>query len=64
MIIDHYLRFVFLLITRMTLWLQQSRREETWKTTEILILCHARCTGGNSYWQEWPSRRAGWRPGG
>ena len=34
------LRFVFLLITRMTSWLRLSRREETWKTAEILILCH------------------------
>src|ERR1035441_4113240 len=34
------LRFVFLLVTRMTSWLQLSRREETWKTAEILILRH------------------------
>jgi putative transposase len=34
------LRFVFLLITRMTSWLRLSRREETWKTAEILILRH------------------------
>ena len=34
------LRFVFLLITRMTSWLRLSQREETWKTAEILILRH------------------------
>ena len=32
------LRFVFLLITRLTSWLRLSRHEETWKTAEILIL--------------------------
>src|ERR1035438_1399188 len=34
------LRFPFLLITRVTAWLRLSRREETWKTAEILILRH------------------------
>src|SRR5450432_2216159 len=34
------LRFVFLLTTRAASWLQLSRREETWKTAEILILRH------------------------
>src|SRR6266487_3490853 len=34
------LRFVFLLITRMTSWLWLSRREEAWKTAEILLLRH------------------------
>jgi hypothetical protein len=36
------LRFVFLLITRRQLaaWLRLSRREEAWKTAEILILRH------------------------
>jgi len=34
------LRFVFLLITRTASWLQLSRREETWKTAEILLLRH------------------------
>ncbi len=34
------LRFVFLLITRMTSWLRLSRREEEWKTAEILLLLH------------------------
>jgi len=34
------LRFVFLLITRLAAWLRPSRREETWKTAEILILRH------------------------
>src|SRR6266566_549151 len=34
------LRFVFLLITRMTSWLRLSRREEEWKTAEILLLRH------------------------
>src|SRR5216683_906789 len=29
------LRFVFLLITRVTSWLRLSRRKEAWKTTEI-----------------------------
>src|SRR5229473_2930960 len=33
------LRFVFLLI-RVPSWLQLSRREEAWKTAEILILRH------------------------
>ena len=34
------LRFVFLLITRLTAGLRLSRREESWKTAEILILRH------------------------
>jgi len=34
------LRFVFLLITRIATWLRLSRREETWRITEILILRH------------------------
>ena len=34
------LRFVFLLITRASSWLQLSRHEESWKTAEILILRH------------------------
>jgi putative transposase len=34
------LRFVFLLITRIAAWLRLSRREEAWKTAEILILRH------------------------
>jgi hypothetical protein len=34
------LRFVFLLITRMTSWLRLSRSEEAWKTAEILLLRH------------------------
>ena len=34
------LRFVFLLITRVTTWLRLSRREEAWQTAEILILRH------------------------
>jgi putative transposase len=34
------LRFVFLLITRVITWLCLSRREETWKTAEILLLRH------------------------
>jgi hypothetical protein len=32
------LRFVFLLITRVAAWLRLSRREEAWKTAEILVL--------------------------
>jgi hypothetical protein len=34
------LRFVFLLITRLTAWLRLSRREEAQKIAEILILRH------------------------
>src|ERR1700675_3098919 len=34
------LRFVFLLVTQLTASLQLSRREEAWKTAEILILRH------------------------
>jgi len=34
------LGFVFLLTTRAASWLRLSRREETWKTAEILILRH------------------------
>src|ERR1019366_3955755 len=34
------LRFVVLLITRLAAWLRLSRREEAWKTAEILILRH------------------------
>ena len=34
------LRFVFLLITRTASWLRLSRREETWRAAEILILRH------------------------
>ena len=34
------LRFVFLLITRLAAWLRLSRRDEIWKTAEILILRH------------------------
>jgi putative transposase len=34
------LRFVFLLTTRLAAWLRLSRREEAWKTAEILILRH------------------------
>ena len=32
------LRFAFLLITRVASWPQLSRREETWRIAEILIL--------------------------
>jgi putative transposase len=34
------LRFVFLLITRAASWLRLSRRDDAWKTAEILILRH------------------------
>jgi putative transposase len=34
------LRFVFLLTRRAVSWLRLSRREEAWKTAEILILRH------------------------
>ena len=35
-----FLRFVFLLITRVAAWLRLSRREDVWKTAEILLLRH------------------------
>jgi putative transposase len=35
-----FLRFAFLLITRVTSWLRLSRHEEAWKTAEIMILRH------------------------
>ena len=31
---------MFLLTTRLAAWLRLARREETWKTAEILLLCH------------------------
>ena len=34
------LRLVFLLTTRLAAWLRLARREETWKTAEILLLRH------------------------
>src|SRR6266566_3253809 len=34
------LRFVFLLITHVAAWLRLSRRDDAWKTAEILILRH------------------------
>jgi putative transposase len=34
------LRYFFLLITRAAVWLRLSRREDAWKTAEILILRH------------------------
>src|SRR5438105_2828977 len=34
------LRFVFLLVTRVASWLRLSRRQETWRIAEILILRH------------------------
>jgi hypothetical protein len=34
------LRFVFLLATRAVSWLRLSRRDEAWKTAEILTLRH------------------------
>ena len=40
------LRFMFLLTTRLTAWLRLARREETWKTAEILILCHELLAAG------------------
>ena len=33
-------QFMFLLTTRIAAWLRLARREETWKTAEILILRH------------------------
>ena len=35
-----FLRFMFLLTTRLAAWLRLARREERWKTAEILILRH------------------------
>jgi hypothetical protein len=34
------LRFMFSLTTRLAAWLRLARREETWKTAEILLLRH------------------------
>jgi hypothetical protein len=34
------LRFVFLVTTWVITWLRLSRRDETWKTAEILLLRH------------------------
>ena len=34
------LGFVFLLITRTASWLRLSRREDKWKTAEVLLLRH------------------------
>src|ERR1019366_7036972 len=34
------LRFVFILTMRLAAWLRLSRREEAWKTAEILLLRH------------------------
>jgi hypothetical protein len=48
------LRFVFLLITRMTSWLQLSRREEAWQTPEILLLRRVSLTmWSNSIMERW-----------
>jgi hypothetical protein len=52
------LRFVFLLITRVVLWLRMSGREETWKTAEILILRHQL-----GVLQRRQPRRPNWRVG-
>jgi hypothetical protein len=38
MINGHVARLVFLLITRIAAWLRLTRREEAWKTAEILLL--------------------------
>jgi len=48
------LRFVFLLITRLAAWLRLSRREETWKSAEILILRQLRMFAAKP---SWPSTR-------
>jgi putative transposase len=34
------LRFVYLLVTQVAAWRRLSRRPETWKSAEIVILCH------------------------
>ena len=34
------LQFLFLLITRLTMWLRLAQREEAWKSAEILLLRH------------------------
>jgi putative transposase len=39
-ITGHVPAFAFLLITRITTWLELSRREGAWQTAEILILRH------------------------
>ena len=59
------LRFVFLLITRMTSWLRLSRREEAWKTAEILILRHqiAVLQGSSHAVRTWTGQTGhSWRP--
>jgi putative transposase len=38
--LDRVLRFVFLIVTKSCAWLRLSRREESWKTAEILLLRH------------------------
>jgi hypothetical protein len=40
MITGHGLRFMFLLTTRLAAWSRLARREEAWKTAEILMLRH------------------------
>ena len=50
------LRLVFLLITRIAAWLRLSRREEAWKTAEILIL---RATSSVQHWQQ-PRPKLNW----
>jgi len=34
------LRLVYLIITRVSSWLRLSRRDEAWKSAEILLLRH------------------------
>jgi hypothetical protein len=46
------LRFMFLLITRTTSWLRLSRRQEAWKTAEILLLRHQLAV----LQRQWPRR--------
>jgi hypothetical protein len=42
------LRFVFLLIMRLTSWLRLSQREETWKIAKILILRYQLAVDGGA----------------
>ena len=42
------LQFMFLLTMRLAAWLRISRREETWKTAEILMLRHQLTVGAEN----------------
>ena len=55
------LRFMFLLTTRLAAWLRLARREERWKTAEILILRHqlAVLRGGSRAARGWEAGLGG-----